>query len=612
MRRVFCRRYRQLALLISVATALIGCQSGDTLPPANAVPSFETAPRTQVVIRNTLDPNRVSVVFTVDDPDGDTLTATATSSDQIVVSDEALTPSCSQGRCELTFVPNAAATASTTVTLRVSDPRGAQVSRSFLVEVVPRLVRTLNDSGTGSLRQAIREADPGDVIGFDTESTFSTAKTITLTSGSLLIKKPLTFEGPGRDRLTVSASGKSRLLELSGEAEVRLNALSLTQGEAPETCGPLEGFACGGGVFLGTGTSLTLFDVRVSGNNAELGGGLYNDGGTLIIEGSTISDNSARKSGGIFNLGTLKLIGSTVRGNQAFFGGGIYNQGTAHLINSFVSDNPAELGGGLYNIYGSLTFEHSTVSGNEAGEGGGVYNLYGELTFRNSLIAGQAKGGDCFNFEGMLVSQGYNLDNDGSCNLTQETDISASDPMLATWQEVGGANASMVLLPGSPAIDAGTCSLASGQTIGFDQRRVVRPQDGDGDALARCDIGAFEFAPEPPAVRLELILAEGQRCLGDGSTPFALALLGTVEFDVTVLDPTTIAFVGFASEALGPAVSTATEDVNADGTSDLLIHFDADGFPLSDSTVTVTASTADGLPVEGMMSACLGEKMPLR
>jgi len=49
------------------------------------------------------------------------------------------------------------------------------------------------------------------------------------------------------------------------------------------------------------------------------------------------------------------------------------------------------------------------------------------------------------------------------------------------------------LLPGSPAIDYG--DNASDHCPLMDQRGVDRPQDGDGDGTATCDIGAFELLP---------------------------------------------------------------------------------------------------------------------
>jgi hypothetical protein len=45
------------------------------------------------------------------------------------------------------------------------------------------------------------------------------------------------------------------------------------------------------------------------------------------------------------------------------------------------------------------------------------------------------------------------------------------------------------LLPGSPAIDEGDEQYCAEK----DQRGVYRPADGDGDGVAICDIGAFEY-----------------------------------------------------------------------------------------------------------------------
>ena len=67
---------------------------------------------------------------------------------------------------------------------------------------MPAATRTVtngNDSGAGSLRQAIIAASPGDTINFAPSVT-----TVTLTSGELVIDKNLTITGPGANRLTVT------------------------------------------------------------------------------------------------------------------------------------------------------------------------------------------------------------------------------------------------------------------------------------------------------------------------------------------------------------------------------------------------------------------------
>ena len=77
---------------------------------------------------------------------------------------------------------------------------------------------------------------------------------------------------------------------------------------------------------------------------------------------------------------------------------------------------------------------------------------------------------------------GYNLSDDASCNLTQPTDITNTDPLLGPLADNGGATLTHVLLPGSPAIDSGDDVACPAS----DQRGVSRPQG------AGCDRGAVE------------------------------------------------------------------------------------------------------------------------
>jgi hypothetical protein len=66
------------------------------------------------------------------------------------------------------------------------------------------------------------------------------------------------------------------------------------------------------------------------------------------------------------------------------------------------------------------------------------------------------------------------------------------NPMLGSLADNGGPTMTHALLPGSPAIDAADPAMCPSA----DQRGAPRV-DGDGDSVAACDIGAFEYLPEP-------------------------------------------------------------------------------------------------------------------
>ena len=65
------------------------------------------------------------------------------------------------------------------------------------------IVTNTNDSGPGSLRQALADANDGDIIGF------AVTGTIGLTSGELLVAKNITISGPGAENLAVNGKTKA-------------------------------------------------------------------------------------------------------------------------------------------------------------------------------------------------------------------------------------------------------------------------------------------------------------------------------------------------------------------------------------------------------------------
>ena len=335
-----------------------------------------------------------------------------------------------------------------------------------------------NDSGAGSLRQALADTNDGDTIDF------AVTGTITLTTDELLLDKSITISGPGSDNLTVDGNLASRVFYVSSGVTATVAGLSITNG------GEVPG--AGGGIYNDHST-LAIDHCTVSGNHGSVGGGVYNDGysgtATLTVTNSTFSGNSVAapysvgSGGGIYNNGsygsaTLTVANSTFSGNSAGYldygwGGAIYNDGS--------------LGSA------TLTLNNSTFSGNSAGyHGGGIYNGSGMVTIRHTILNVGAWGENLSNAYGSVSSLGYNLSSDnGGGFLTATGDQINTDPMLGPLQDNGGSTFTHELLSGSPAINAGDPSFTPPPD--YDQRGPGFPRVVNG----RIDIGAFEEVQAP-------------------------------------------------------------------------------------------------------------------
>ena len=328
------------------------------------------------------------------------------------------------------------------------------------------VVTNLNDSGPGSLRQAIADADASDTI------EFSIAGTIILASGELVIDKNLDIIGPVAAQVSISGNSADRVFNiLSGS--VAISGVIIRDGSSAE----------GGGIR--NDGILTLTNITVSNNTASSGGGIVNFS-TLDMINSTVSSNEASNGsgGGIANDSgsVLSLSNSTVTNNTAHTGsGGIMNFGTLTLTNSTVSGNTAgNNSGGIYTS-DTLNLTNCTISNNTSPFAGGIWISGGLAESANSIIANNPSGGDCAG--GTITSLGYNLDSDGTCGLTGTGDLTYTNPLFSPLADHGGPTLTHALLTGSPAIDH---IPLEGCTLTTDQRGEARPQ---GPA---CDVGAYE------------------------------------------------------------------------------------------------------------------------
>jgi len=267
-----------------------------------------------------------------------------------------------------------------------------------------------NDSGPGSLRQALVDANNGDMINFDSSLN---GQRITLISGELIVDKDVTISGPGAKNLAVDGNAQSRVFDVNPGKTVTIDGLTVANGRA-------NFFGSGGGIYNDS-AALTVTNCTFSGNSATNGGGGIGNslgGATLTVSNCTFSSNSAVHGGGaIGNLGTLTVTSCTISSNSASFGGGIANRAydqeaaTATLSNCTISGNSASFGGGgVGNITdsggsGTLTIANCTISGNLGSNGGGgISNLVqnasmATLTTTNSTISGNSasNGGGIYN-----------------------------------------------------------------------------------------------------------------------------------------------------------------------------------------------------------------------
>jgi hypothetical protein len=284
-----------------------------------------------------------------------------------------------------------------------------------LLSVVPVFGNTItvtntNDSGPGSLRDAINSANSGDTINFS----LTFPATITLTTA-------LTIDSSGSKTLTVSGPGASALA-ISGGNSVPVFVIQ-----------PLFG--------LGGPVTATISGLTIENGSSLLGGGIFN-GGTLTLTDSTVSNNQVgtQLGAGIFNVGTLTLTNTTVSENFVGHpvnggGAGLYNDhGTLALINSTVSRNFAVgdgfyEGGGILNHLGLVTLTNSIVSDNvlsaNAGEdarGAGIANVdSGSLILSNSTVSGNSLSSIGSNTGGGGISNGIFPPGHGSVRLINST-----------------------------------------------------------------------------------------------------------------------------------------------------------------------------------------------
>ncbi|MBD2412463.1 hypothetical protein FACHB389_23110 [Nostoc calcicola FACHB-389] len=424
------------------------------------------------------------------------------------------------------------------------------------------VVTNTNDSGAGSLRQAIIDAnnDPGvETIVFDPTGVFgdATPDTITLTSGELNVTEEVIIQGTGANKLTISGNNASRVF--TATAPLSIDGLKITGGNA---------VVGGGGIF--STSSVSVSNSTISGNKA-----LANGGGilslSLTVSNSTISGNTALANGGGIFSTDATFSNSTISGNTAIAAGGGISSTNLTVNNSTIANNTADTGGGIFGT--NATLSNSIVASNRASLlnlgndvfglnfDGNAYNLIGNLTGLNVLFS----------------------------TLGTGTDIVNSNPGLKPLGNYGGSTQTHALESNSPALNAGDPNYSGSLTTDQSGTGFNRIEYG------RLDIGAFEYiVPKVNFGAATYNTTEGSTAI---TVTIPVTLSRIPRFDATI--PIVINSSSTATQNLDYTVSPTTLTFAAGATGSNLTQLitftiQPDDLPENAETVVVNFGTLTG------------------
>jgi hypothetical protein len=245
--------------------------------------------------------------------------------------------------------------------------------------------------------------------------------------------------------------------------------------------------------------AIEIQNCRMTGNgrigvNGNGGNGIFSFVNRFFITNCTLADNRTRGiflDGGASSNDTSSITGSTISGNLA---GGVFMRSVAWLeiSNSTITGNNrfavmVESGSQLFlthvTLNNTVSTEHAAVV---------LDNRLSNVSLTNSIVGNTTGGHDCLvqdllpGPEEVIISGVNLIEEIGNCRFRGEGALLQNvDPMLGLLQNNGGETLSHMLLPDSPAIEAGDNAFAKDA---FDQRGPGFPRILN----TTVDLGAIE------------------------------------------------------------------------------------------------------------------------
>jgi hypothetical protein len=472
------------------------------------------------------------------------------------------------------------------------------------------------DNAPGSHNKPTAQ-DP-DIIQFAVTGEIDTASALPSLTSYIIV------QGPGASSLTIhGTTSASPTLDVgAGATGVQISGVTLEGGAASPALSVEAGASASlsDSVASGSyGASQTDSDIVVDGGSLAVVDSTVDDalnpytaglfvtgtgGGSLSVSQGTISGN---KGGGIFmapvpftnntvpDPNTLVVSDTTVSGNTANpidgGGGGFFlGQGTiATILDSTIAGNVASgVGGGVYydGAASSLTIDGSTIAGNQSGldqTGGGIDEgpTAVPAVLRDTIVAtnAHATAVDAHgnptatapdDISGTLNAASFNVligVGTGMSGLTigvngnlVGTAAQPINPLLEPLQNNGGPTQTMALLPGSPALNAGSGRSATGRP---DQRGVARTTIANIGAYQATAGRIIVLYPSPTTAGVaQTLIAEAV----DSDGQIAYGYTGQVAFSssdsAAILPPSSMLYDGFGSFT-GTLVTAGSQTITA-------------------------------------------------